>query len=74
MNKLSALIAASLAVSFSAAAGPVFSAANLNASQTFRDALGPTTMTLAYDGSSYWSASGGGSSGVRYANTTPPAI
>ncbi|WP_374362212.1 PEP-CTERM sorting domain-containing protein [Pseudoduganella danionis] len=69
MNKLSALIAASLAtVSFSAAAGPVFSAANLNASQTFRDALGPTTMTLAYDGSSYWSASGGGSSGVRYAN------
>ena len=68
MNKLSALVAASLAtLSFSAAAGPVFSAASINASQTFQDALSGTTMTMAYDGSSYWSASGGNQSGVRYA-------
>ncbi len=69
MNKLHALVATSLAsLSFSAAAGPVFSAASINASQTFQDALYSTTMTLAYDGSSYWSSSGGGSDGVRYAN------
>ncbi len=34
---------------------------------TFTDALAPTTMTMAFDGTNYWSCSGGGTSGVRLA-------
>jgi hypothetical protein len=37
------------------------------ASKTFTDALTATTMTLAWDGTNYWSCSGGSQSGVRYA-------
>ncbi len=33
----------------------------------FKDQLGTTTMTIAWDGTSYWSSSGGGAGGVRYA-------
>lgn len=66
--RLAVLLAISLAtLSFSAAAGPVFSAATVTASQTFEDALSDTTMTIAWDGSSYWSASGGSTGGQRLA-------
>ena len=50
-----------------AAALPVFSSGSYSADITFTDVLGSTSMTIAYDGSNYWSASGGGASGVRYA-------
>lgn len=40
---------------------------NYFASQLFTDALSETTMTLAFDGTNYWSCSGGGSDGVRLA-------
>src|ERR1019366_8684814 len=50
-------------------AGPVFSSGSCTAGFTFTDALGPggTTMAVAYDGVSYWSASGGSPDGTRYA-------
>ena len=50
-------------------AGPVFSSGSYTAGFTFTDALGPggTTMAVAYDGVSYWSASGGSPDGTRYA-------
>lgn len=35
--------------------------------KSFTDALTDTTMTMAFDGTSYWSSSGGSSDGVRYA-------
>jgi len=41
-------------------AGPVFGAASYNASMTFLDGGPGTTMTLAWDGTNYYSASGGG--------------
>ncbi len=50
------------AVSMSASAGPVFSSASYNASMTFLDKNPGTTMTLAFDGTNYYSGSGGGSS------------
>jgi hypothetical protein len=50
-----------------AVAGPVFSSASYSSDITFRDAIGNTSMTIAYDGANYWSASGGSSSGTRYA-------
>lgn len=34
---------------------------------SFSDSLGGTTMTVAFDGTNYWSSSGGSSSGTRYA-------
>ena len=40
---------------------------NYFASMTMTDALASTTMTLAYDGTNYWSCSGGGTGGNRYA-------
>ncbi len=40
---------------------------NYFASQLFTDALTETTMTLAFDGTNYWSSSGGGSGGARLA-------
>ncbi len=61
--------AAVIAVAFmsQAHAGPLFGQAAYAADTTFRDVLGSTTMTMAYDGTSYWSASGGGTSGTRLA-------
>lgn len=50
-----------------AMAGPIFSSASYSDSINFSDALGGTSMAVAYDGSNYWSASGGGTSGTRYA-------
>ena len=53
------------------AAGPatagVFTAPSYAADVTFADQLGPTTMTIAFDGTGYWSSSGGNTGGVRYA-------
>jgi hypothetical protein len=40
---------------------------NYFASVTFTNGLGITTMPLAFDGTNYWSTSGGGPAGVRYA-------
>lgn len=40
---------------------------NYFASQLFTDALTETTMTLAFDGTNYWSCSGGGADGARLA-------
>ena len=48
-------------------AGPVFDSASYAADIVFTDVLGSTTMTVAFDGSNYWSASGGSASGDRYA-------
>jgi hypothetical protein len=42
-------------------------APSYSASVTFADQLDSTSMTLAFDGTSYWSSSGGSSGGVRLA-------
>ncbi len=42
-------------------------AGTYSAVKTFTDRLSTTTMTLAWDGTSYWSSSGGSPSGARYA-------
>lgn len=55
------------AVASQAQAGLVFSSGSYGADVVFHDALSSTTMTVAYDGSNYWSASGGSSGGTRYA-------
>lgn len=64
-NLLATLVLA--AVASQAQAGLVFSSASYSADVVFQDALSSTTMTIAYDGSNYWSSSGGTSSGTRYA-------
>lgn len=52
-------------------ASPARAAAGLLSSYTadvvFTDALGGTSMTIAFDGTNYWSSSGGSGGGVRYA-------
>lgn len=50
-------------------AGPIF-APSYTASTTFTDVLGYTTMTMAFDGTSYWSTSGGSPDGYRLAQYT----
>jgi hypothetical protein len=45
----------------------VFPNPSYTASKTFTDKLTATSMTLAWDGTRYWSSSGGSSSGNRYA-------
>jgi hypothetical protein len=40
---------------------------NVDPSQSFSDALASTTMSMTWDGTSYWSCSGGSGSGVRLA-------
>ena len=47
--------------------GVLPSAPSYAADITFTDALGSTSMTLAFDGVSYWSSSGGSTGGNRYA-------
>jgi hypothetical protein len=62
------MIATSLmTASVAASAGSVFGSTSYNASTTFSDALSSTTMTIAFEGASYWSASGGGADGTRLA-------
>lgn len=61
------LAAATMAVATQSSAAPVFNAASYTADVTFADALNSTSMTMAYDGTNYWSASGGSSGGNRYA-------
>lgn len=43
---------------------------SVNPSISFADQLGSTTMTIAFDGTNYWSSSGGGPGGTRYAEYT----
>lgn len=62
-----AAAAIAVAIMSQAQAGPVFGQAAYAADITFSDVLGGTTMTMAYDGTSYWSASGGSASGTRLA-------
>ncbi len=45
----------------------VFPNPSYNASMTFTDGLMGTTMMLTWDGSSFWSCSGGSNTGVRFA-------
>jgi hypothetical protein len=45
----------------------LFPQASYTPTLTFTDALSTTTMTMTWDGASYWSCSGGGPAGVRYA-------
>jgi len=61
------LAAGLLTASVAASAGSVFASASYNASTSFADALSSTTMTIAFDGASYWSTSGGGQGGTRLA-------
>nr|WP_316642785.1 PEP-CTERM sorting domain-containing protein [uncultured Roseateles sp.] len=56
-----------LTASVAASAGTVFASASYNAGTSFADALSGTTMTIAFDGTSYWSTSGGGTGGTRLA-------
>lgn len=60
MNCKVMLGALGLSLSVGASAGPVFSSASYNASTTFKDGAFGTTMGLAFDGTNYYSANGGG--------------
>lgn len=51
-----------------AQAGTVFGAATYSADIAFHDALSSTTMTVAFDGSNYYSSSGGSTNGNRFAS------
>jgi hypothetical protein len=46
---------------------PVVTGISVHTNVVFTDALASTTMGMAFDGTNYWSCSGGGSSGVRLA-------
>lgn len=59
--------AALLLVAAGPASAGVFTAPSYAADVTFADQLGSTTMTIAFDGTSYWSSTGGNTGGVRYA-------
>lgn len=60
LNNKALLGAVILCLSAAASAGPVFSSASYNATTTFVDGgVGATTMTLAFDGSNYYTATGG---------------
>ncbi|HZR84182.1 MAG TPA: myxococcus cysteine-rich repeat containing protein [Candidatus Binatia bacterium] len=59
-------IASTVAFSRPAWSSGIF-ASSYSAGMVFQDALNSTTMTLAFDGTSFWSSSGGSVSGVRYA-------
>ncbi len=49
---------------------PIITGFSVHTNVTFTDALPATTMTMAFDGTNYWSASGGGSGGTRLARYT----
>jgi len=46
---------------------PVITGISVHTNVVFTDALASTTIGMAFDGTNYWSCSGGGSSGVRLA-------
>jgi hypothetical protein len=46
---------------------PVITGISVHTNVVFTDALASTTMGMTFDGTNYWSCSGGGSSGVRLA-------
>lgn len=62
-----AVVATMLSLATPSSAGPVFSSASYTSAVSFGDALFGTTMTIAFDGTNYWSTSGGSSGGDRYA-------
>lgn len=49
------------------ASAPIILGFSVHTNVTFTDALPSTTMTMAFDGTNYWSCSGGSPSGVRLA-------
>jgi hypothetical protein len=57
-----------LAAATQAQAGPLFSAASYGSDIAFHNALGSTTMTITFAGNQYYSSSGGGSGGTRFAS------
>lgn len=67
--QISKLISAALAtlLSTSVMAGAIFNSDSYIEDITFSDALQGTTMTVAFDGTNYWSTSGGSSGGQRLA-------
>jgi hypothetical protein len=68
MKTIRILLAGSALVALaSAPAQAQFALGSYTADISFRDALSSTTMTLAFDGASYWSSSGGGPGGIREA-------
>jgi hypothetical protein len=52
------------------ASAPIITGFSAHTNVTFSDALTSTSMGMAFDGTNYWSCSGGGSTGVRYARYT----
>lgn len=67
MRKISIATGMLLLSAANAIAGPIFSDSSYSDDISFTDVLGSTSMTLAYDGTNYWSTSGGSVGGVRYA-------
>ena len=67
MSKVKLILVVLVAGLASPAAAQVFPSPTITSDVAFTDALGGTSMTLTWDGASYWSCSGGGASGVRYA-------
>jgi hypothetical protein len=49
---------------------PIITGFSIHTNVSFTDALGATTMGIAFDGTNYWSCSGGGTTGVRLARYT----
>ncbi|MCU0233090.1 MAG: IPTL-CTERM sorting domain-containing protein [Thermoanaerobaculales bacterium] len=70
MRAAGALFAIVLVLAVLPASAQVFPSPTLNADATFTEVLGGTSMTLTFDGTSYWSCSGGSAAGVRYAQYT----
>ncbi|WP_182345073.1 IPTL-CTERM sorting domain-containing protein [Comamonas koreensis] len=61
------LVIAAVAATSSFAQTGIFTNGTLSSDLSFKDELASTSMTLAYDGSHYWSSSGGSASGERLA-------
>jgi len=53
---------------------PVTTGFSTHTNVTFTDALQATTIGLAFDGTNYWSCSGGSSSGVRFARYSATGV
>jgi hypothetical protein len=66
-SNLSLLVVVLCVFTVSPVAAQVFPTPVIAEDMSFTDALGGVTMTLTFDGTDYWSSSGGSASGVRYA-------
>ena len=64
---LTVAVATALSAFANQAAASPFALSSYSAAFTYQDKLGATTMTSAFDGTSYWSTSGGDVSGTRLA-------